>query len=93
MSIWTPKLVILLILSVYFVGQNTYQYITNPPQPPTEPIPEVDAWENFWALFDRFQMYLYVSVIGFVLLYFLRKSNDKAEEEKLLKEQQELEEA
>lgn len=38
-------------------------------------------------------MYLYVSVIGFALLYFLRQSNDKAEEEKLLKEQQVLEEA
>lgn len=73
------------MLSAYFVGQNLYQYITNPPQPPPEPLPEVDTWQNFWILFDRFQMYLYVSVIGFVLLYFLRQSNDKAEEEKYLK--------
>jgi hypothetical protein len=86
-SICSPKLVIICIFAAYFLSQNIYNYITNPPLPPAEPLPEVDAWQNFWALFDRFQMYLYVSVVGFVLLYFLRKSNDKVDEDKYLKEQ------
>ena len=56
-------------------------------------MPEVDSWANFWALYDRFQVYLVITVVGFVLLYFLRQSNDKVEEEKYLAEKRLEEEA
>jgi hypothetical protein len=80
----SPKLVVLTLFASYFLAQNLYQYITNPPMPPAEPLPEVDEWENFWALYDRFQGYLYITIVGFVVFYFLRKSNDRVEEEKYL---------
>jgi hypothetical protein len=49
-------------------------------------LPEVDQWANFWALYDRFQSYIILSVVGFALLVFLRRSNERAEEEKYLAE-------
>ena len=47
----------------------------SPASAPT-PMPEVDKWKEFWEMFDKFQHYLYVSAIGFVVFYFLRKSNN-----------------
>jgi hypothetical protein len=76
--------VVLSLFSAYFLAQNIYTYITNPPLPPTQPLPEVDQWANFWALYDRFQSYIILSVVGFALLVFLRRSNERAEEEKYL---------
>lgn len=51
----------------------------NPPKPVNPHLPEPDYWENFWELYDRFKMYIVVSVIGFIVFYFLRQSNDNAE--------------
>jgi uncharacterized protein HemX len=44
-------------------------------------------------MYDRFQVYLIVSVVGFILFYYLRQANDKVEEEKYLKQKQLEEEA
>ena len=65
------------MLSIYFVGQNVYHYMMLPVEEnPAPRMPEVDKWKEFWEMFDKFQHYLYVSVIGFVVFYFLRKSNN-----------------
>lgn len=64
-----------------------------PPQVDPKDIPEVDQWANFWALWDRFQGYVIVTVVAFVAFYFLRESNDKAEIEKLMKLQEKEKEA
>lgn len=52
----------------------------NPPPPIPDNLPEVDEWENFWALYDRFQMYIIVTIVAGAAFYFLRQSNDRVEE-------------
>lgn len=44
-------------------------------------------------MFHRFKNYIIVSVVGFVLFYYLRKANDKHEEEEYLKMKAKEEEA
>jgi len=78
-SICSPKIFIITLLAAYFVSQNIYHYIMNPPKPVDPSLPEPDYWENFWELYDRFKLYLVVSVVGFIVFYFLRQSNDNAE--------------
>lgn len=44
-------------------------------------------------MFERFQNYVIVSIIGFALFFYMRKVNDKHEEEEYLKMKQKEEEA
>lgn len=76
-NICSPKLIILTILASYFVSQNVYNYVMHPPAEPTTPLPEVDEWANFWELFERFKGYVLVSVVGFIVFYFMRQANDR----------------
>lgn len=85
---------IVTLLASYFLSQNIYNYIMYAPlQVDANDLPEVDDWANFWALWDRFQGYVVVTVVAFVAFYFLRESNDKVEIEKLMKLQEKEKEA
>lgn len=78
LQLCSPKLVIVTILALYFLSQNVYHYLTKPPDPEsTHPLPEVDEWANFWELWDRFWVYLVITVVAFVVFYYLRESNDQ----------------
>jgi heme A synthase len=90
-KIFTPKLIILIVLASYLVSQNVYNYVTRPPLPEAPKV-EVDKEKEFWEMFHRFKNYLIVAIVGFIVFYFLRKANDEHEEEMYQKTKQRDEE-
>ncbi len=90
-KIFTPKVIILTLLACYFASQNLYHYITKPQTTQEPPKVQVNTEEEFWELFHRFKNYLIVSVVGFIIFYYLRQSNDRHEEEQFVKLQEEAE--
>ena len=82
-KICTPKLMILSLMSLYFIGQNVYHYMTTPVPVNNNPNPpkvQMDSSEPLWEIFDKFGHYFFISIVGFIALYFLRKSNIEFEE-------------
>ena len=86
-KVCSPKIIILLVASAYFVSMNVYNYW----QKPQEDRPEIktDFWGDFWKMAEQMYGYMAVCVVGFVVLVFLMRANDQYELDRMEKARKE----